>query len=63
MVYQREQWEYLFSRHGDMLYLAEKKPGTAGADQVPMVMVEEEQVDCDLAALDGKIQRTRDPQL
>ena len=63
MVYQREQWEYLFSRHGDMLYLAEKKPSTAGADQVPMVMVEEEQVDCDLAALDGKIQRTRDPQL
>lgn len=50
-------------RHGDMLYLAEKKPATASAKDVAMVTgaVQEDAVDCALALKDGKIQRKRDP--
>lgn len=59
------QLQHIPLNHGDMLYLAEKKPSSAGArEPVAMVAgVQEEAVDCALAARDGKINRQRDPQL
>lgn len=53
----------LVCRHGDLLYLAEKKPATSSTKDVAMVtgLVQEDAVDCALALKDGKIQRKRDP--
>jgi hypothetical protein len=46
-----------------MLYLAEKKPSGVVGDKKSVAAVEEERVDCELAARDGKIRRKRDLQL
>ena len=46
-----------------MLYLAEKKPSIVEGDKISMATVEEDRVDCELAAKDGKIPRDRDAQL
>ena len=52
------------SRHGDLLYLAEKKPALKETELGSMTTgVKEEAVDLALAARDGKIVRKRDAQL
>ncbi|CAI8045492.1 Nuclear protein localization protein 4 homolog [Geodia barretti] len=56
-------WDWESELHGDMLYLAEKKPSGVVGDKMSVATVEEERVDCELAARDGKIRRKRDPQL
>jgi hypothetical protein len=46
------------------LYLAEKKPSTTSTEPVAIAAgVREEDVDLALAVKDGKIMRSRDPQL
>ena len=54
-------------RHGDMLYLTERKSLDPSPMESPMapqeVKVQEDEVDVLLAGMDGRVHRKKDPQM